>query len=121
MKQLPIMRRRTVDFSDNANLVKVSSLAPDSMLPAVIEPALEDLDLEAWARSHRQFIETTLAKHGAILFRNFRVTEDSFARCVCGIADELMDHNEESSPRSQVDGNVYTSTDYPPNQSIFPH
>jgi alpha-ketoglutarate-dependent taurine dioxygenase len=43
---------------------------------------------------------------------------EQFSRVVCG---ELLEYHERSSPRRQVHGNVYTSTDYPAGESIFLH
>src|SRR5207253_3479312 len=37
------------------------------------------------------------------------------------VSGELLEYRERSSPRSQVSGNIYTSTDYPSDQSIFLH
>jgi alpha-ketoglutarate-dependent taurine dioxygenase len=75
-----------------------------------------------WAGGHREFIESSLAEHGGILFRRFGISTpaefEQFVKAVCG---ELLEYNERSSPRSAVSGNVYTSTDYPADQSIFLH
>ena len=90
-------------------------------LPLTVMPAAE-IDFIDWARDNRHFIETGLAKHGAVLFRRFGVKEAStfekFIQTVCG---ELIEYRERSSPRSSVSGRVYTSTDHPPRLNIFPH
>jgi alpha-ketoglutarate-dependent taurine dioxygenase len=92
------------------------------MLPLVIEPNPERLDITTWAARNRDFIETQLLHHGGILFRGFEITTPGAFEQLCrAISTELLEYNERSSPRTQVSPNVYTSTDYPANQSIFLH
>jgi alpha-ketoglutarate-dependent taurine dioxygenase len=92
------------------------------MLPLVIEPDPERVDIAAWAARNRDFIEAQLLHHGAILFRGFEITTPGAFEQLCrAISTELLEYNERSSPRTQVSPNVYTSTDYPANQSIFLH
>lgn len=114
-------KRQAVSVSQ-ADLVRAGPLRADNLLPLVIRPALEGVDLADWASNNLQFIEAQLAKHGALLFRNFnlRVVAD-FERLIKAISPDLLNYQERSSPRSQVSGNIYTSTDYPADQSIFFH
>jgi len=92
------------------------------MLPLVIEPDRERADVAAWAASNRQYLETQLVLHGGILFRGFEITTPvAFEQLCRAVTNELLEYNERSSPRTQVSPNVYTSTDYPANQSIFLH
>jgi len=99
-----------------------NSLKSAKTLPLVIQLAEDKVNLVAWATNNREFLKTQLLKHGAILFRNFNVsTVTEFEQFIRAISGELLEYRERSSPRSQVSGNVYTSTDYPANQSIFPH
>src|SRR5262249_31773185 len=51
----------------------VKSYLSDSMLPLMLQPKVDDLDLADWARCNREFIERELLKHGAILFRGFNL------------------------------------------------
>jgi alpha-ketoglutarate-dependent taurine dioxygenase len=92
------------------------------MLPLVIEPSPERVDITTWAARNREFIETRLLHHGGLLFRGFEITTpEAFEQLCRAISTELLEYNERSSPRTQVSPNVYTSTDYPANQSIFLH
>ena len=92
------------------------------MLPLVIEPSPERVDITTWAARNREFIETRLLHHGGLLFRGFEITTPKAFEQLCrAISTELLEYNERSSPRTQVSPNVYTSTDYPANQSIFLH
>src|SRR5262245_52975738 len=60
-------------------LVKAATLQPDSLLPLVVKPAVNSMNLIEWAKSNHEFIDTKLMKHGALLFRNFNIrTVDDF-------------------------------------------
>jgi alpha-ketoglutarate-dependent taurine dioxygenase len=115
------MRRKPVTVS-SLEIVKESFLPESRTLPLVIEPLIESVDLSAWGANNKELIEARLADHGAILFRGFKVREAAaFENFVRSVAGELLEYRERSSPRHQVNGNVYTSTDYPASQSIFMH
>lgn len=121
-KKLPSVRRQPVALASEA-LVKTETLTPDSNLPLVIQPASGvGTNLASWTRNNRDFIESRLTTHGAILFRDFKlktVSEfEQFVRAVCG---DMLEYRERSSPRSAVGERVYTSTDHPEDQSIFLH
>jgi len=116
-----ISKRKTLTVSQEA-LVQSRLLHPAQDLPLVIEPGIGQVDLFAWAEENRDFIQAKLMSHGAVLFRNFSiVTVESFHLLVKKIAREALQYKERSSPRSEVGENIYTSTDYPADQSIFPH
>jgi len=116
-------------------LVKIEPLAQghgqsdhQPALPLLIQPVAEGIDLLAWASNNRQLLEQYLLKHGGILFRNFalRGTGSSasvadFEEFITRVSEKPLEYSERSSPRSQVSGNIYTSTDYPAKQSIFLH
>jgi amino acid adenylation domain-containing protein len=91
-------------------------------LPLVFQPRLRTVDLIEWAQRDRERIEGELLKHGAVLFRNFKVEGagevSEFARV---FAPELMDYREPSTPRSQVKDKIYTSTEFPPDRTILLH
>ncbi|ABX04519.1 MAG TPA: TauD/TfdA family dioxygenase [Herpetosiphon sp.] len=113
--------RRSVSVSQES-LIKSQPLLSDSALPLLVTPAVEGLNLITWANSHRPFIETNLAQHGGILFRNFNIkTLEEFQRFVSEMSNELLEYTYRSTPRSKVSGNIYTSTEYPADQSIPLH
>ena len=88
----------------------------------VMRPSVEGVDLAAWAPGNRDFIKACLLKRGGILFRNFNISSpEIFEQFVIACSAELLQYRERSSPRTQVNNNIYTSTDYPPEQSIFLH
>ncbi|HEY0404147.1 MAG TPA: TauD/TfdA family dioxygenase [Pyrinomonadaceae bacterium] len=111
-------QRKPVRISEET-LITAAPLQPGASLPLAIKAALAELDLIAWATNNREMIESNLARHGGILFRGFKVKD--FERFATTISDRMLEYRERSSPRSQVSRNTYTSTDYPPDQSIFLH
>lgn len=103
-------------------VVRTGYLQPNQRLPLVLEPALDKIDLFGWLEENRGFIQDKLLLHGALLFRSFPIaTVDDFHLLVQKIADEALAYKERSSPRSEVSDRIYTSTDYPASESIFPH
>jgi alpha-ketoglutarate-dependent taurine dioxygenase len=114
--------KRTSLKLSKETLVKQRPLFAGSGLPLLIEPVSEDVGLVSWVKNNSNLVAAELAKHGAILFRGFNcdsaATLEQLIRAVSGAP---LEYTERSSPRSQVSGNVYTSTDYPADKSIFPH
>jgi alpha-ketoglutarate-dependent taurine dioxygenase len=105
----------------SASLVRTSSIAAGSVARA-IEPAINDIDLCAWAEANQEFIDQSLIENGAILFRNFPIKcAAEFQQFVSAVAKGQMSYDEPTTPRSRVADKIYTSTDYPPDQSIPPH
>ena len=83
---------------------------------------MNGINLASWAERNQTLIEDYLQKHGAILFRNFDIrTTSDFEQFIRASAGELLAYVDQTSPRHKVSGHVYTSTDYPANQSIFFH
>ncbi|MFN6484869.1 MULTISPECIES: non-ribosomal peptide synthetase [unclassified Nostoc] len=102
-------------------LVKTNYLQPQQTFPLVIQPATNDIDLVAWAKTNQEFIQTELLKHGAILFRGFNVESisefESFAQA---ISPELFGEYGDL-PRTGESGKVYGSTPYPAEKAILFH
>jgi alpha-ketoglutarate-dependent taurine dioxygenase len=115
------IRRRAVTASSES-LIKISHLTEGATLPLVIEPSLRGINLNAWATSQREFIQARLLEHGGILFRNFDVKNAAdFEQFIQAVSGSTLEYNERSSSRSQVGGNIYTSTNHPASQQIFLH
>lgn len=120
LKPLGAPKRQAVSLTAS-ELIQVTPLIP-GQIPLVIQPTVDEINLVAWAKSHQALITTQLLKHGGILFRGFQVNGVvEFEQFIRTVAGELLEYRDRSSPRSSVQGNVYTSTDYPANQSIFLH
>jgi alpha-ketoglutarate-dependent taurine dioxygenase len=114
-------RRKAVRVSPSA-LVRAGFLEEAPGWPRLIEPGAEGVELAGWARANREAVGRELAAHGAVLFRGFGVeSAQGFEQFIEATSGGALEYGERSSPRTQVAGNVYTSTDYPPEQSIFLH
>jgi len=115
--------RRAIKDAQQASWVRAEPLEEGSRRgPVVLSPAVEGVDLVAWARANRGLIDGHLLRSGAILFRGFGAgTAEEFEQLIRAVSGEPLDYRERSSPRHRVHGRIYTSTDYPAHQSIFPH
>jgi alpha-ketoglutarate-dependent taurine dioxygenase len=120
LSKLKSLKRKLVVLSQE-DLVSHDLLDARS-LPLVISPRAGGLSLPAWIADNREPVRAKLHAHGALLFRDFGVSDiDTFQNAVEAISGGLLRYTERSSPRHAVKGNVYTSTDYPPAHPIFLH
>lgn len=105
-----------------AALVRSRPLFEGGLLPLLVEPQEPGVDLVTWAKGQRDSVDEQLLYHGGILFRGFGIRSaaqlKSFIHTISG---EVLEYRERSSPRSSVEGRIYTSTDYPPKYPIFLH
>jgi natural product biosynthesis luciferase-like monooxygenase protein/FkbM family methyltransferase len=102
--------------------VKRGYLHPGDTLPLVIQPAIAEASLIGWARDNIEDVDKTLLEHGAILFRGFNIDSVTrFEAFVKIFSPELFEYRERSSPRTDLGGQIYTSTDHPPDQWIQMH
>jgi len=97
----------------------MSPLVAGEPLPLLVRPAVDGVRLKDWSATHRDRIEHLLLTHGGMLFRGFDIGSDAefedFMRALYG---ELLEYSYRSTPRQQVSGRIYTSTEYPADQSI---
>jgi hypothetical protein len=114
--------RRKPIRANQETLVKEGLLRPDMALPLLFEPAVDGVDVKEWIAAHREPVMEKLSSRGAILFRGFNIGSiaefESFMQTLAG---DLLDYSYRSTPRSQVSGRVYTSTEYPAHQTIPQH
>jgi alpha-ketoglutarate-dependent taurine dioxygenase len=88
----------------------------------VLEAARPDLDAREWAIARRDAIAAHLRDTAAVLLRGFRrLSDEGFQAFVADVLGPPLEYRERSSPRSQVAGRIYTSTEYPAHQPIFLH
>jgi alpha-ketoglutarate-dependent taurine dioxygenase len=100
----------------------ISRLHETVPLPALVTPEGGDRDLLALVRRERDGVRRAMRDHGALLFRGFDVETSTRFGEICGaLSDEMLDYTERSTPRNQVEGKVYTSTEYPPSATIPLH
>ncbi|MBW4609146.1 MAG: TauD/TfdA family dioxygenase [Hassallia sp. WJT32-NPBG1] len=121
LNQIRAKRQQGVNLSQ-LELIKATPLLPDNSLPLLLQPTIEGINLAKWAASNQELIAKNLLKHGGILFRNFDIGNMAeFEQFIQTVSGELLEYRDRSSPRSAIQGKIYTSTDYPANQTIFLH
>ncbi|MFN6534911.1 MAG: amino acid adenylation domain-containing protein [Nostoc sp. EkiNYC01] len=111
---------------------KVINLSPEELiteyflyggkLPLVISPKFSDLNLPIWAEKNQVFVLNNLLKYGGILFRDFAINQkEDFEQFVSAVCPQLMPYTESSTPRTKLSEKVYTSTEFPADQTIGLH
>ena len=111
-----IQKEEMVDSS-----VSTSQLEGQGLLPLVIEPR-EQADWRACFAGIKEVIDSQLEKVGGVLLRGFQITgEKDFQEFAKAFGDELLSYDYASTPRSNVEGKIYTSTEYPAHQVIPLH
>jgi alpha-ketoglutarate-dependent taurine dioxygenase len=121
--RIRVARRKAVRLS-GGDLVRAEQLRPGLSLPLLIKPVVNGLSLIDWAAGSRALIEAQLLRHGGILFRGFGVKGlKEFEQFIRTTSDGggPIEYAYPSTPRTRVQGNIYTSTEYPPDQSIPLH
>jgi alpha-ketoglutarate-dependent taurine dioxygenase len=74
-----------------------------------------------WVRAHAEELRTDLREHGLLHLRGFPADIEVFDEVVTAVGGTMLEYNERSTPRHRVRGNIYTSTEYPPDQAIPLH
>ncbi len=121
LNRFKAVRRKPISVLAQS-LVKTEFLEPESTMPLVIRQESDNVSPAAWAETAREQIESHLMKHGAVLFRGFNIeTVERFEALVKAVSPTIIKYHERSSPRTEVGASIYTSTDYPADQSIHFH
>jgi alpha-ketoglutarate-dependent taurine dioxygenase len=116
-----LSRRRKVIVASK-DMVSTGYLDFSRKFPFVIRALDPEVELIGWTAPHRSFILSELQRCGAILFRGFYMARpQDFRQFVDTISGSPIAYREQTSPRTLVIENVYTSTEYPSDQTIFPH
>jgi alpha-ketoglutarate-dependent taurine dioxygenase len=113
-------KRRAVDLS-SSELITEQPLGPEHAIPLVIQPVFDGVDLTQYLQLNRGSLREKVVRAGALLFRGFCVEPKDFSSIAEILGGPLLEYKERSSPRTHLAGNVYTSTEYPADQEIFPH
>lgn len=107
---------------------RVVASSPAAASPASIEgiPGFASPDaganLDWFVERHRPAVTALLAAEGRVLFRGFALGDPAgFRRAMAAVSDRFVDYVYGSTPRTPVSGDVYTSTEYPAEQSIPLH
>lgn len=118
---LKFAKRKAVNLSPES-LVQIEAFQPGTPLNTLIQPSVAGVNLSEWTLGQRSWIESQLLEYGGILFRGFAVQgAPEFEQFLRAVSGELLEYTYRSTPRSQVQGNIYTSTEYPAEQSIPLH
>ena len=105
-----------------ADLVNTYCLHSEKELPLVIEPRLGPIKLHDWAESNVEFINEKLLRYGALLFRGFALgSQSDFEGFLRALRVELLRYMESATPRTELGDRIYTSTEFPPDQTIALH
>lgn len=120
-QQLLTQKPRKVAAGTAGVRLGFTTQSPDR-LPVLAEAVLPGLDLTGWAVENAAVISEALDRHGAILLRGFAVDSvEDFQRFVRRHIDNLVGYQERSTPRQSVAEDVFTSTEYPADQTIVLH
>ncbi|WP_016951655.1 TauD/TfdA family dioxygenase [Anabaena sp. PCC 7108] len=121
-EKLRLAKRRSFN-PQQQEWVKTSFLNGDSSLPLIVSPAMDGVNLTNWASQHQNWMESSLSQYGGLLFRGFRIDNmDEFVQFIQATSQgELLEYTYRSTPRTQLQDKVYTSTEYPADQFISMH
>jgi alpha-ketoglutarate-dependent taurine dioxygenase len=122
MSNAPNLRRAQRRAVGPESVVEIDRLDADTPFPPVIRPQVAGVDLAEWAGLSSELIEAQVAEHGGVLLRGFDVPgQEVFQDFVHAVYPDLAEYNDQTTPRTAVGGDVYTSTEYPANQVIEQH
>lgn len=92
--------------------------------PVVVTPGADaSFDaLSAYLSENALLIQQLLLEHGGILFRDFQIDGvEKFDACAANMGAIGFSYSGGNSPRTQVSGDVFTSTEYPATEAISLH
>jgi alpha-ketoglutarate-dependent taurine dioxygenase len=105
----------------NVESVKISHIEKETSFGLCLEP-IKGIDLTSWASVHKEWIEFTLQRAGALLFRGFDVRSvDDFERFIVATSGMWTHYREAATPRTAITQNIATSTEYPAGERILLH
>jgi len=87
----------------------------------IFEVGSTGCDIVEWAAVHQDLIQSTLAEHGALLFRGFKVEKREDFSALVDTLCKTVDYVYRSTPRTSVGTNIYTATEYPKAYTIPLH
>jgi len=113
MSDVPLSRQR----------ITASDLKPIDGLPFLLDVETGGLNALDWTEEYKQAIQNLIAINGALLIRGLKVPGSAqFGKVLSTLfGAELLEYTYRSTPRTKLRGNVYTATEYPPNELIPQH
>jgi alpha-ketoglutarate-dependent taurine dioxygenase len=119
------IRRHHAGFNateETMSPLKASGAKRRHRLPLLVQAEGSNTSLVDWLASNREQLSANFLKHGGILFRGFAIeSADQFEEVIGTVSGRLLDYTYRSTPRTVVSGKIYTSTEYPPHQTIPLH
>ena len=114
--------RRKAQNVSTSEMVKQRAFCDDEEFFMLAEPNSEQLDIFTWIYANREWLNQSLTEKGAILFRGFSIdSADKFQKFTSGCTADLLDYKERAAPRIEVASKIYTSTEFPEDQTIPLH
>ncbi|HSX58920.1 MAG TPA: TauD/TfdA family dioxygenase [Tahibacter sp.] len=89
----------------------------------LLEVDTGNLKVTDWAQKNREHVERLVQDNGALLIRGlkFAGSQQFGATLATLFGEELIQYTYRSTPRTELRGNVYTATEYHPDQIIPQH
>jgi len=88
----------------------------------IITPNTENLSGKKFLADNLEDINRLLIEHGAILLRGFRILgAQGFREVVEAMHENILEYKNRSTPRKIISEGVFSSTEYPQDQSIPQH
>ncbi|HEY0067748.1 MAG TPA: class II aldolase/adducin family protein [Flavisolibacter sp.] len=90
----------------------------------VLESGSPELELEKWIGANKELVDKTFREDRIILFRGFKplAKKSLFSEVVRQLSgSELLEYTEPSTPRTQLEEKIYSSTEFPEEQFIVQH
>lgn len=120
IRRIDTGRRQAIDVA-SVEPVTIGTLHPGQVLPLVIRPATDHVDVADWAASHRDQLERLLLIHGAILLRGFALRSVADFEAIATAFYGSLYSEYGDLPREGISGRIYASTPYPNDQMILYH
>ncbi|MFH9353654.1 TauD/TfdA family dioxygenase [Kitasatospora sp. NPDC017646] len=114
-------RQRKPVSVGGGDLVRTAPLV-DGTRAVLCESAVAGLDARDWLSGSGETLKRLRDEHGAVLLRGFSPLDAAgLAELATAMSGDLLDYTNRSTPRTRVDGKVFTSTEYPADQTIPLH
>ncbi|HEU0079026.1 MAG TPA: TauD/TfdA family dioxygenase [Longimicrobiaceae bacterium] len=112
------VERRKVQLG-GAGALRVEPPQAGRTVPLTLRSMVPGVSLVDWAGQNRELIDRSLAENGAVLFRGFEVGGlERFSSLIQVVGGKPEEYTYRSTPRTDLGGGVYTSTEFPAYQSI---
>jgi alpha-ketoglutarate-dependent taurine dioxygenase len=97
--------------------------SPEKLQEIIYPLDLGGIRLNQWMAEHRDAILARLARDGAVLIRGLGlISSGQFATVAATLfGTGMLEYTNRSTPRTELKGKVYTSTEYPKEESIPQH